>query len=242
MRKAKLIACLSLLPVVSTAGAILSSCSNSGTYTIMNLSDITYVNAAQNEENENVTLCNSVYIFKPDHTTAVIDADNSKCTIDGPKSSLISQAQIVKNAANNSISVLAKVSNWDGSTFVPGDLVLKLELKLQDGTPIECKTNIVLRHAYWIFPALPVWNITALPASLQLQLREGLNITPVTNVTGKIAYTPSGHENDLEFDTSTSGLLKYKAAAIPQSPYAIIVTATKDDYLVEKELWVGKIQ
>ena len=240
MRKVKLVSCLSLIPIAAIGAATLSSCSSGSSYTIMNMSDITYVNAAQNEENENVTLCSDVYIYKPDHTTAVIDINNSKCTVDGPKKSLITQPHFVQNVANNSVNVLAKVSNWDGSTFVPGDLVLKLELKLEDGTPIDCKTSIILRHAYWIYPEFPVWNVTSPTSTYQLEVREGFTTeTPISGVTWNIVDIPEEHKDDIVFDNQTSGLLKYKASAVPTTKYKIIVSATKDDYLVEKELWIA---
>ena len=204
----------------------------------MNLSDITYVNAAQKQENENVTLCNSIYIFKPDHKTAVIDITKSKCSVEGPQSGLVDQPHFIQNAVNNSISVLAKVSGWDGTTFGPGDLVLKLELKLEDGTPIDWKTNIVLRHAYWIYPAFPVWDVASPGSEFSLQLREGLNTTPITGATWAITSIPEEHASDIEIDQS-SGVLTYKASEIPTNAYEIGISATKDDYLIKKDLWIA---
>ena len=233
MKKAKLIACLSLIPAVATASIFLSSCSGTKTYTIANLANTTYVAAAANTAEAEVTLCNDIYVVDPDHQTASINISKSTCNVEGPQKDLISNCHFVKNATNNSIGVLAEVNNWNGVKLEVGSIVLKLELVLDNGTPIDCKTNIILKHDYWISPREP-WIITASGNTKQFQLMEGfLPAKDTGTITWSVYNVPSGSN----FSFSNNGLLTFNGSTIPHNK-EITINATLTEYSIEQNIWI----
>ena len=238
MKKAKLIACLSILSASAVTPAFLSSCSKTKTYTIMNWTATTYVAAAANIQEYDVALCNDIFVVDPNHKVVSIDTTKSTYSVEAPKD-LITDVQIVSNAKNGTIGVLAKVNGWNGEPIIEGAIVLKLKLVLENGNSIECKTNILLRHDYIITPNFPYWLVKGAGDSNQFQIKDGLDAEqPTTGFTWKITEVPSEHANDVAFDNSTPGLLKYNATA-PTNPYKIVISAEKDDYLIEHELWIA---
>ena len=242
MRKAKLIACLSLLPVVSTTPFISSSCSNTTSYTVMDLPSISYVPVPLNSTGENVTLCNGLYVNDNNHQPISIDETKSTYTLDGADKDLISDVQIVKNTRNDTINVLAK-AKWDGKDIAIGNIVLNLELVLTNGTPIDCKTNIILRHDYWIDADYPVlWEIKSGVIGLnQFYLREGFDVTPITSgITWKVVSAPEKYLSKFNFGKTAGyyGLLEYSNEESVNDSFWLIVSAEIDDYYIEHELRV----
>ena len=239
MKKAKLIACLSILPAFALTPAFLSSCSKTKSYTIMNLTATTYVAAAQNKTGYNVTLCNNVFVVDPDHKVVSIDTKQSTYTIEAPKN-LITNVQIVPNAKNNTIGVFGKVNGWDGQPTAEGTIVLKLNLVLENGAEIECKTNILLRHDYRIYPFAPAWVMSTASDTTELSLIEGFDTeSPITeNVTWKVVSVPEEYEGKFAFNDQTKGILSFSGTTVPVDQPEIVISASIDDYVIEKSIWI----
>ena len=235
MKKAKLIACLSLSPLGVIAPTILSACSNTSSYRIMNLANVTDVAIPATDKDESVTLVDNVYIINPNHEAASINIESSTISLDGAKSNLITSTPTFKKGSNNAISIVS-TAKWDGTDIDSGDIVLNLELHLDNGPVITCKTNIVFKHDYWIDPQSPLWNITSSSDSKQFTLKEGFDKTSKTGFTWEVAEVPTKYKDNFTFSTSTEGLLLYSNTAAPSDSFKITITAKKDDYLIKNEI------
>ena len=236
MKKCKLIAYVSIISVATATPILVSSCSQSKSYTVM-LTSPCIVHAQTNVLAENVIVASKAYIVDPDHKTATINIEKSKLTVEGP---YLQKPYLVKNEQDPlAIDIVANVNKWDGSKINDGIINLKIEFILEDGTPLDYTTSVLIDYDYQVLPQNPILRIGNADSlnELTLSLHDGLNGPEVEgNVTWSVVSAPSGYEKDFKF---SNNILKFDGSpAALLSGKVVKIKAEYNDYKINQNVIV----
>ena len=223
MKKAKLISCIS---VVATTPIFISSCSQAKSYTVMLTSPCT-VHAQTNAIAEDVLVASKVYIVDPDHKSATINISESKLNVEGPY--LENPYLVINEEDHSAVDIMADVNNWDGKKIDIGIINLKIEFVLNDKTPIDYTTSVLIDHDYRVFPPNPVIQIgTSVANELSLSLHDGIGDEVSGEVKWSVINTPEGYENKFNF---VNNVLKFSGEPVASlSNKEVKIKASYNDY------------
>ena len=204
MKKAKLIASLSLLPTLAIAPIFISSCSQSGSYTIMNVDSPCVISAAKNQTTDlKLVTKEPIYIYGPDHKVVPIVASKSKVTIGGTYADCITNAEI-KQYNEQSVNITVSITDkWIGQTMGDNDIYLDVEFALSTKTPIQWRIFIKIIPQYFIKGVGDLIRITpGTEYSQALCLIENeLQPEPEIPADSWKVITKSGFEDSIHFKT-----------------------------------------
>ena len=249
MRKAKLIASLSLLPTIAIAPAFLSSCSKvNGSYTIMNIPNLCVLKAPTSVESPDVLVASNIFIYGPNKNVETIVAGECTATVGGTNADYIKTGSVkfVQNDDGKSVNIYATVnSNWTGESgeTLP-NIYFNVQFILHSGMPIHWQINATIIHDYLIKPTKKTWLIDASAGAEQVfYVTDGISSEfQVSGFTWSV-QTELGFESYFSFDTTTPNKLKINSSiqtllGTSGDETEINVIATKGSYTITKSVIV----